>query len=422
MKAWSIKQIFLGSLALKIALVVFSTIAFILIPLPTQYQQEYGGNANLFAFYVYDGSNYLHICNNGYIDDNEPLPERIRYVSFLPGLPILNCAGRYVKSVINTRYYGPVIINLLFFLILCFSLKFYLDDEYKDDEGLKRYIALTYLFFPFAFFFHLNYTEVIFISLSFIAFNLARRHKLYSTGVAGFLMGFIRITSIPLGFFVWLKYVLDSQKNTITSDVATKNLSLFQKIRSSLIILPFGLGALFTFIFYQIRYQHFFYYFESQRDFYGRNSGSNWFTTLIDSLAGKPGFYDTPNVDAYEIVKGTFGWGSFISQTGFYFYDNAFRLGFLLWFPFAIAIIGSIFLIMKRRWFDLAFSWSMWIIPMLSANTASIDRYLLQSFPFIFVISEMAYRNKFTRYALIVIYCVLFALGYLLHSHGFWIG
>ena len=195
------------------------------------------------------------------------------------------------------------------------------------------------------------------MSCVFIIFNLINRDKAAKANVLGLFMGFVRVTAIPFGFFAWLKYILQQRTETKAAGkpLLSKYIPLFF---NSTTFLFYAVGTLATFIYYQFEFGNFFLYFKSQKEFYGRNRGSNWFTTVVEELQGKPGYYDTPNVNTVEIVPGvdTRGWNSFIEQTGFYFYNNNFRLVYLLWFPFLIAITGTVLLIWKKRWFDLMFS------------------------------------------------------------------
>jgi hypothetical protein len=370
-------------------------------------------NPLLVSFYQWDGANYLGICENGYLY-NDSYPSSIRYFAFLPGQAVINCLSQIPFSILlgtnatkEIRLQGPFILNIFLFVLLWISIKYYLDNYHKDfSENKKLYVLITYILFPFSFFLNLNYTESIFMPLLFTSFILLKKEEFKWLGLVGFAIGLVRVSAIPLGLILALRYIYNK-----FSDYRF----LFRQINYSSIIknlfylIPFGLGLLITLIYYNIKYNSYNLFFLSQKDYYNRVSSISFYKNVFADLAGKATYWDT------------YSWHELIEKTGFYFYDATFRYIYLMLFPFLFAFLASILLIVKKRWWDLAFSWGMWIVPMLS-DTNSLNRYLIQSFPFIFIISEFAYGNKLLRYSLLAVYVLFYISFFNLHSHGFWIG
>jgi hypothetical protein len=403
-KRWTLESVIKNTLFLKIGLIVVTICSFFIIPLPQEFKQFYRHDI-LYGFYSFDGANYKNICQNGYLNTYEPFPGSIRYFAFLPGLPVLNCVGGAFRSIFDLQLYGPILINLFLFVWLAVSLKWYLELYYKDIAKLK-YIWWTFLFFPTSFFIHLNYTETAFLALTFTAMRLFEEGKIIRSSVAGLFLGLFRITAIPIGALLWLRYCYVSFR----SYQATKLFSVSKFIKESASFTLYGVGTLITFIYYQLQYNDFWLFFKSQSEFYGRQNGFlENYVRIVDDVGGAKTYWDSQD------------WSSLISQTGFDLYTRDFRLWALTIAPFIIVGIGTIILLVQRRWFWLSFSLLLWAIPLYS-STNSVNRYLLQSFPFILVISELAYKNVITRVALLTFYILWFIIFLSLHMRGFWIG
>jgi hypothetical protein len=403
-KNWILESVIKNAFIFKIGLIVLTILSFFIIPLPQEFKQVFKHDA-LYGFYSYDGANYKTICENGYLNTFEAYPGTIRYFAFLPGLPALNCAGTAFQSIFNLRVYGPVLVNFFLFIWLAVSLKWYLELYYKDIAKLK-YIWWTFLFFPTSFFLHLNYTETIFLALTFTSLRLFEEKKIVLSSVAGLFLGFFRVTAIPIGILLWLRYCYTTLVTWRKSKVF--NIKTFGL--ESLSFLSYGVGTLATFLYFQFQYSDFWLFFKSQAQFYERKNESIYFLNrILQDAMGANTYIDSIN------------WNSLIQQTGFDLYTHDFRTYALVVAPLVIALVGSVILFAQRKWFLLSFSLLLFLIPLYSSSS-SINRYLLYSFPFIFAISEIAYKYVVTRVALLTFYILWFIIFLSLHMRGFWIG
>lgn len=404
---FNLKTVFIIAIVFKVLFLLVTLAIFYKTPSVNGY--SISTNPIITSFYQWDGSNYLAICKNGYLYEDD-YPSSIRYFAFLPGMSILNCTSIQLVDFITdseTALLGPVAVNFLLLIALVVAIKYYLDLYYpKFDKGLKIYILITFLIFPFSFFINLNYTESIYLPLTFLALILLKRQDFKNLGWVGFILSLVRVNSIPLGFMLAVNYLNSS---LIKVENLFNKAILVDKFKKLLYFIPFGFGIVVTLLFYQIKYNSASLFFTSQRDYYGRVSSFKFYENVYQYLNGKATYWDT------------FDWSYLISETKFYFYDSTFRYLHLLIIPFLFVAMASIFLIIKKRWWELSFSWVMWLVPMLS-EVNSLNRYLILSFPFIFVVSEFAYKNIFTKYLLVIVYIILFVLYLNLHSHGFWIG
>lgn len=413
---FSIRQLIIFAILFKLIIVVIFGAIFAVKPL---YQGQIGNkpNAFLYAFYSQDGNNYQAICSEGYmkkyiIDDRES----VMYFAFLPALPLVLCAFQWYPGSIDMVWYGGVVANLLLWIMFVVSLKYFLD-RYYNDNAKKYYILLFFAVFPTSFFLQLNYTETIFLPLSFFIWRMIDDNKIRASALLGFLLGFVRITAIPFGFMMWLKYTF----NTYQNNKSTPLQKLFwtrKYILDSLSFALYGFGALLTFAYYKYEFGNFGLFAKSQKDYYGRETD---LATAVKTLL------DVTGLSQYHWIEGyrTYYWDNFdfsqqLSNTGFYFYDKVFRQLNLYTLPFVFAILASLLLIKKRRYFELLYCWVLWGVPMIS-DSNSINRYIIQSFPFVIVVAESCFDNKYLRYPVLLVCFLLYMLYFVLHAYGFWI-
>ena len=399
----SLKQLFFVAISIKLVIVLFM-LGLFYIKQHSVAQIANRPNSFLYAFYLQDGNNYLSICNTGYIKPYaQDYKDSISYLAFLPGLPLVLCGVKYFPANIDMNWYNGLVINLIGWLLLLIALRYYLDKYYSDDE-LKNYLMFFYVMFPMSFFFHLNYIEVLFVPLLLFIWRLVDDNKIKTMAILAFLLSFVRITAVPVGLMMWLKY----NYNYIHSSSENKNLK--QYLFNSSLFGTFLAGSLLTFGYFQQQFGSFWMFFESQSLTYGRVGGISGITKSWTEITGiKPTYWDS--VDFSQIIN----------NTGFEFYNRDFRLLHLYWLPILFALFASFLLIRQKRWFELFFCWVMWLIPM-SSDSNSINRYLLQSFPFVLVVGESCYANKWIRYPALIISGCLFLLYFILHCYGLWIG
>lgn len=403
---WTIESVLKTSVLLKMAFIAFAFISFLIVAQPEVNRQVYN-NPFLFGFYTLDGANYKTICEQGYFNTSESYPASIRYFAYLPGQPALDCASQLFRSVIDLKLWGPVIFNAIIFIGLGVTLKYYLDAKYKNNEGLKKYLWYAYLLFPASFFLHLNYTETTFMAALFLIMGFYERNKIISGNIVGLLLGFFKISALPVAILLFAKYCADkySRSKKILSYAVHDAKKTFVEIASFSL---FGIGTLATFLYYHVKYGNFWLFFQSQSDFYNRNS-LNIFQHIKDGFERKATYWDTLD------------WSKLNEVTGFWWYNQDFRYYALFVTPLIIFVVGIILLIKERRWFEALFSAVLWSVPLLT-SIDSIDRCLLQSFPIILIIAEYAYRSKILKFIYMIVSLIGFIVLYSLHARGYWVG
>ncbi len=407
---FKIRQIFVIAIVFKLLILLFLGGLYTVKPL---YSNQIGNKPNpiLYAFYLQDGNSYQTICTNGYQKKHVTEPKySIQYMAFLPGFSLLLCSVNWFPASIDMIWYGGVLVNIILWFLLIFALKYFIDGYYRFHTQ-KYYIILFFLLFPTSFFFHLNYTETLFIPLCLFIWRMVDEKKIKQSALLGFLLGFVRITAIPFGFLMWIKYSINTYKENISKPI----LDIFwnkKYITESLTFVLYGFGALLTFAYFKYEFGNFNLFFESQKIFYGREiSISSLFKTLKD-ISGL--------VENNYVYWDSFDFSKEVFHFNFHFYDKSFRQISYYTLPFVFAVLATLLLWKKNRKFEIFYCWVMLILPMMS-DSNSINRYILQSFPFLFVVAESSSDNKYLRIPVIILTSLLFFLFLTLHALGFWV-
>jgi hypothetical protein len=407
---FKIRQIFAIAITFKLLILLFVAGLYTVKPL---YDNQISGKPNpiLYAFYLQDGNNYQAICTDGYQKKHVfESKDSLQYMAFLPGLPLLLCSVNWFPASFDMVWYGGILVNILLWFILVFALKYFVDGYYRSYNQ-KYYIILFFLVFPTSFFFHLNYTETLFIPLSLFIWRMVDEGKIKQSSLLGFLLGFVRITAIPFGFLMWIKYTINTYNQNSTKPIS----DIFgnkKYITESLTFAMYGFGALLTFAYFKYEFGNFNLFFESQKLFYGRESS---IFSLFKTLKDVSGLTSNNYVywDSFDFSREVF-------HFGFHFYDKTFRQISYYTLPFVFAILASLLLWKKNRKFELFYCWVMLILPMMS-DSNSLNRYILQSFPFLLVVAEASFDNRYLRFPVLILSALSFLLFFTLHILGFWV-
>ena len=350
----------------------------------------------------WDAYGYKEISKFGYVLNDVKFPDNIRFGAFYPGLPLI---------LYFSNYFGlPYLIYFLNFVIYCiFSYVLYnfiVKKWYKDakDDNKSTFIFWSFCLFPFSAFLHFNYTEIYFLLGAIWALDLILDKKVWKSQIPAVIIGFFRPTALPFGLFAWILYTVESYKNRA-------NFVFKKYILESLGFLSYTVGTLCLYAFDQIKYGNWRLFYDSQQFFFHKKNNPDFIMQTIREVSGNVNMWYNNEPSLPEMIN----------EYGFTFYGKEFNLAFLLWFPFTVAIIGSIVLIKQKKYYWLAYSWGL-LIPTLLSNTVSFNRYLLTSFPLIFAFNELFYKNKLTQYFLLIVYSFFFLLTIVLFTHGFWVG
>lgn len=395
---------------------VFKYVVFCILLIPLMvagmyiWKVDYNSNNLLNNIYTgWDASNYFAIAKNGYLDKYNEYPKSIFRMAFYPALPILISIGSFTKI-----WFLDLVFNLLANGFLAYTLSQFIAKVWNIGKSLElnNFIFWSFLLFPFLAFLHFNYTEVYFLACTFGIFNFLNANKIWKSQILGIIMGFFRPTALPFGVMAWLYFAINYYKEYKSNPT---KISIFNTLSDfifkSLGFLSYGVGSVCLFLYYQFAYGNWRLFFEAQTEYFGKKNDINFITNTVNDVLGKNSFwYDR---SSWYVDK--------IRVSGFEFYTPQFNLVFLLWIPFTIAIVGSLVLIFKKKWYWLLYSWFLLIFA-ITSNTVSFNRYLLSSFPLLFGFAYLFQHSRYSRYFLIIIYFIMFVLTLVLFTHGFWIG
>lgn len=239
-------------------------------------------------------------------------------------------------------------------------------------------------------------------------------NKIRRSSLLGFLLGFVRITAIPFGVLMWIKYTFNLIKNR-KEKTLEQIFFTYKYLLDSLSFMLYGFGSLLTFAYYKYEFGEWGLFFKSQKDFYGRSTNLQSFILSLKDIFAffNPNWLEVSYWDTYDFTRE-------LQNTGFYFYDQTFRQINLYTLPFVFAVLASLLLIKKKRYFELFYCWAIWIVPILSSSN-SINRYIIQSFPFIIATAEAVYANKYLRFPVLILIAFFYLLYAILHAYGFWV-
>jgi hypothetical protein len=368
------------------------------------------------GFRHWDSWNYQSIGEHGYALPGLPYPESIKLFAFYPALPIVYSS--FANILKQNTLFVALFINTIFFLSLCRELYIYLYREY-EDKNLCNYIFLCYLLFPFSWFLQVNYTETIFLWLTLLSINLIHIKKVWLSHLAGFFAGFTRSTAFATAVGNWIIYTRDFFKNEADTRTATFNKTWqdgTSYILKSMGFLSYGIGTLTLLAYFQFTYGDWHLFFASQKDYYGRQINLHfWQGWLKDLTITSDKWFTETNQYKFK-VSGSENFVDYLVTL------QTFNTWLLLYFPLILAFIGSAYLLYKKQYDKLAWSWPLLIMPIMTGETTSINRYLIVSFPLLFSVFELTAKNKITKLIWLVFSVLSWVLIGFWFSKGFWVG
>lgn len=373
------------------------------------------------GFNHWDSVNYLSICEHGgYALPELSYPESIKLFAFYPALPVVYCMASNIFN--DNVLLAALLVNTICFFLLCKELYVYLYREYKN-ESLRAYILICFLFFPFSWFLQVNYTETIFLWLTFLSINLIHSQKIWLSHLAGLFAGLTRSTAFATAVGNWIIYT----KEFFTSETVKNSTSpnkFYNKsfkemttyIINSIGFLSYGMGTVTLLTYFQFTYGDWHVFFKSQKEFYGRQTSLDfWQGWLKDLTTTSNKWFVHFNQNTYNYLGSENFLDDLITQQTFNTY-------FLLYFPLILAFIGSAYLVYKKQYDKLAWSWLILIMPIMTGETTSINRYLIGSFPLLFAVFEIIAKNRTAKIIWLVFSVLLWILVALWFSKGFWVG
>ncbi|NJL97013.1 hypothetical protein HC864_04360 [Candidatus Gracilibacteria bacterium] len=219
----------------------------------------------------WDANIYNDIALNGYYKQFVKFPDSLIKYGFFPLLPIFL---KLIFELFGLKIiWASIIVNTLNLFLLVINLKLYLK-SYYNNEKIEKYILATFLIFPYSIFLYMNYTENLFLGLTFLSINLLKKDKIFSSNLVGFLLSLTRPNAIIIGIFNFIEY-LKYKKKTILKSVS---------------YLTYLLGPITLFSYFKIKFGNFWLFFDSQKYYFNKEFNPFFiFELLKQSLFGTNG-------------------------------------------------------------------------------------------------------------------------------------
>jgi hypothetical protein len=366
------------------------------------------------GFNNWDGMNYQSICFGGYQMDYLAYPENLKLYPFYPAIPSIYCN---VSGFTGLDYMlAALIINTILFVLLSRELLKYLKNEYPGMENEKTvsFLWLGFLVFPFSWFLQLNYTETLFIWLTLMSLNLLKSGKVWQSNLVGFFTGFTRSTAFGIALGNWIIFTKDYFTKVKRKEI---EFSPLYYIVNSIGFITYAIGTICLIVFFAIAYGNGNLFFISQREFYKRSITFDFYKLWIEDFFVKG--------DKWYIFwnkKISLENGNTLTILETWFKTQPINSGLMLHFPLFIILVGSLFLIYKKKFVELIWSWILLLMPAITGETTSFNRYLISSFPIVLAFLELISYNKYLKFIWLLFSIGLWILVGHLFARGFFMG
>lgn len=322
----------------------------------------------------WDTVHYLYLAQNGYCNFS-CIPEVEKFsIVFFPLYPlIVKIFSAFIKNYLLSALF---VSNICFIFLLYFFYKL-LRKDFSEEISFNSVLFLS--IFPTAYFFHIGYSESLFLFLTIMSIYYARREKWLIASVFGMLACLARINGIVLLPVILVEYLL-SKKFTlakIKADIA------------NLIIIPIG-GLVYLFINYRIfgnplqftifMKEHWYKYFAWPWD---------GISTAIKSISWR---------DPRDWLMVGFA-------------EPVFAI---------IALILIILYFKKIRFSYLVYSFLTLFLVTSTSFLISIPRYVLSIFPIFISLAILSKKHIFLYYLIIIIFLMLQSVFLIQFTRGQW--
>lgn len=339
---------------------------FLFIPyfLGSYFLQQRPGFIGPISFANFDGVHYLSIAQNGYFQYEQaffPLfPLLIRYVTFIT-------FGNYVWAGIITVYVALFLFLFVFYKLLLL--------DFNDNK--VRWILVTTLFFPTAFFFGSVYTESLFLLLIVSTFYAARKRRWV---IAGVCVGLASATKF-VGIFLLPAVLFEFYS------VYKNRLSFLRNLSQFFLITVISLSGVVSYMIYLWKMYGDPIFFIHAQPAFGANRSGGELIFLPQVLYRYIKIFFTVPFSNYD------AWIALLE------FSMLFLALLLLCFGFWQRKIRSSYIV---------FSLLAIIGPTLTGSLSSIPRYTLVAFPIFIILGIM--QSKKIKIFFLIIFSIFFIL------------
>lgn len=342
----------------------------------------------IWSFANFDGAHYLSIAHYGYKD--------LQYF-FFPLYPLLIkfVSQLFSISQLSNLYLGILISNISL-LFLLFGLYYLVKNDF--DSKVAKTTLILLLLFPTSFYFHLVYTESLFLALTVWSLYFIRKKRWLLSGLLVGLASATRVVGLSLIPVLLVEMLSYKDKKELVKKIVALVLSISGFV-SYLLFLYFKTGD----------YLAFFHNLEIY--------GSQRSTQIVSFLQVfyRYIFKILPNINYLYLPVVFTTWLEFL--TAFLF-----LLIIIIGIVSKVGYIKRYSVIKQMNWSYFIYLVSSYIIPTLSGSFSSFPRYALSLFPGFIILSIIFNKlNYVFKSSIIIIFSLGFIVAYSLFSRGYWV-
>jgi len=322
------------------------------------------------VFSRWDAVHYEQIANEGYSVN----PDRAYQICYCPLFPLVSVP--FVKASGDPTI-GLLIVSNAAFIIACVGL-FQLS-KIEFSEPIANAAVTVMAVFPTAYFFHLGYTESLFISLAILTFACARKQLWFLAGACAFMATLTRLPGAALMPTLIIEYLHINEFRA-------------KRMRADIVftLMPVVAIAIYVLINYTM-FGDPLYFLKMQAVHFNREFDWPW-VGLQKDMVGL--WTATPNAKITIHLENLFS--------------------------FSLASITIIWSIKNLRPCYTVYSIMIWILTFCYSFTLSAPRYMLAMFPIFFFLAHMVIDRPIIKYSIGFISVLLYGLGLQQFARGWW--
>ena len=320
----------------------------------------------------WDSPSYLDIAKNGYRKFGDEMWVRI---VFFPLYPFFI---RLFALVLENCKLSALVVSNLAYVIACFYLYRLVLKSYTEEAAIRSVLYMSV--FPTAYFFHVGYTEGLFLALTIASFYYARGDRWLLAGLIGMLASATRITGIFLVLALLIEYL--SQK-----EFRIKNIKL-----SFLYLGLIPIGFIAYLVINYLTFENAFAFLKAEEEYWHKTPTPPWRGLLgsWDYLWWKEG---DPALR--------------VSVGGAEFLFGIFGLLCTIWGFIRLRVSYGIYMLLT------------WIAAASTSFLLSVPRYTLSMFP-IFILLALSAERREIHYLITIVFLFLYSLFLITFAQGRW--
>src|ERR1700730_11172575 len=320
----------------------------------------------------WDSAHYLAIAQHGYPKEGNA----VFLVCYFPLYPFFTRIVAFAFQIQDLLVAAFLVSNVAFGVALVFLKEL----ANLDFEPPVADIALVFcVAFPVGYFFHIAYTESLFFALSLGAFYFARKGRWWAAGVLGFFLGMTRLPGFALAPALIVEYLY--QRQFKLRDVR------WNSIFTLLPALGFGVYLAMNYVLFSDPFR----FLEIQTGIFFRKVDFPWLALMNDWL----GLFTASPATRFLVC-------------GEHVLFFLLTLATLLWSAF------------KLRPSYTVYSTLLWLLTFCYTFWNSIPRMVMVIFPLYIFLGWLTHNRPALRHSLLFGSTLLYAIGILQFTRGWW--